>query len=74
MESFIKINTKLLTTVLASSMLFCSNAFAKDVVPVATEPTFAPFDFVEDKTTKVVGLDIDIMMQSVKLKALRLIS
>ncbi|NLK84487.1 MAG: hypothetical protein GX278_00765 [Aeromonadales bacterium] len=55
-------------------MLFCSNAFAKDVVPVATEPTFAPFDFVEDKTTKVVGLDIDIMMQSVKLKALRLIS
>ena len=36
-------------------------ALAKDKMVVGTEPTFAPFDFVDDKSNEIIGFDIDVM-------------
>ena len=38
-----------------------TNAQARDVLRVGTEPTFAPFEFLDTKTKEFAGFDIDLI-------------
>lgn len=41
--------------------MYSLNSYAQETIHVGTEPTFAPFGFVDDKTSEVVGFDIDVI-------------
>ncbi|MGN1281729.1 MAG: basic amino acid ABC transporter substrate-binding protein [Succinivibrio sp.] len=43
---------------LLTAISFCAEA---QTIHVGTEPTFAPFGFVDDSTSQIVGFDIDII-------------
>lgn len=45
----------------AAVFLYSFNACAQETIHVGTEPTFAPFGFVDDKTSEIVGFDIDLI-------------
>lgn len=38
-----------------------SSAFARDLLRVGTEPTFAPFEFLDSKTKEFQGFDMDLI-------------
>ena len=40
---------------------FAGNAMARDTLRVGTEPTFAPFEFLDTKTQEFSGFDIDLI-------------
>ena len=40
---------------------FAGNAMARDTLCVGTEPTFAPFEFLDTKTQEFSGFDIDLI-------------
>ena len=40
--------------------MYSFNSYAQETIHVGTEPTFAPFGFVDDKTSEIVGFDIDV--------------
>ncbi len=50
---------KIISLLIAS--LFALQAYAQTSLIVGTEPAFAPFEYVNDKTGKLEGFDIDIM-------------
>ena len=41
--------------------MYSFNSYAQETIHVGTEPTFAPFGFVDDKTSEIVGFDIDVI-------------
>ncbi len=41
--------------------LSLSNAFARDTLRVGTEPTFAPFEFLDTQTKEFSGFDMDLI-------------
>ena len=45
----------------AMAAAFSGTAFARDVLRVGTEPTFAPFEFLDTKTKEFTGFDIDLI-------------
>ena len=50
------------SAILSVAVLSATNAFADDnVLRVATEPSFAPFEFMDQKTSELVGFDVDII-------------
>ena len=49
------------TTALAIAASFAGNAMARDLLHVGTEPTFAPFEFLDTKTREFSGFDIDLI-------------
>ena len=51
-------NKKLLVTLLLSSGITLAHA---ETLTVATEPSFAPFEFVDKTTSELTGFDIDII-------------
>lgn len=51
---------KHLLAVALGSFVYTANA-AGDTIIVGTEPTFAPFGFVDSKTNEIVGFDIDLI-------------
>lgn len=55
-----KIAIYMLTMLLAVSMVGCKNTKTKDKYIIATDTTFAPFEFQDDKGN-YVGIDIDIL-------------
>ena len=54
-----KLYKKLLAAVLCTFV--CSAEAAGDTIIVGTEPTFAPFGFIDSKTNEIVGFDIDLI-------------
>lgn len=54
-----KISKLILTAAMCSFV--CTAIAADDTVIVGTEPTFAPFGFVDSKTNEIVGFDIDLI-------------
>ena len=46
---------------LAIAASFAGNAMARDLLHVGTEPTFAPFEFLDTKTREFSGFDIDLI-------------
>lgn len=40
---------------------FAGNAMARDTLRIGTEPTFAPFEFLDTKTQEFSGFDIDLI-------------
>lgn len=50
------------SAILSVAVLSAANSFADDnVLRVATEPSFAPFEFMDQKTSELVGFDVDII-------------
>lgn len=47
---------------------FAGNAMARDTLRVGTEPTFAPFEFLDTKTQEFSGFDIDLIKAVADLK------
>ena len=45
----------------ACAAAFTSNAMARDLLRVGTEPTFAPFEFLDTKKNEFTGFDIDLI-------------
>lgn len=44
------------------SALFCGNAAAGDtVIRIGTEPSFAPFEYMDEKTKELTGFDIELI-------------
>ena len=41
--------------------MYSFSSYAQETIHVGTEPTFAPFGFVDDKTSEIVGFDIDVI-------------
>lgn len=54
----LSVKIKLSVATVAASLSICANA---QTIHVGTEPTFAPFGFIDDTTSQIVGFDIDIM-------------
>ncbi len=55
---------KLLNSAIFATAMFCATGAMADeaqVLRVATEPSFAPFEFMDQKTSKLIGFDIDII-------------
>ena len=52
--------------------MYSFNSYAQETIHVGTEPTFAPFGFVDDKTSEIVGLILMLSMLSEKLQILML--
>lgn len=52
---------KILITCCAAAGLLSGAADARDILRVGTEPTFAPFEFMDTKTREFVGYDIDLI-------------
>ncbi|SKA69340.1 polar amino acid transport system substrate-binding protein [Succinivibrio dextrinosolvens DSM 3072] len=53
---------KLLKHIMALALCsFVYSANAADTIIVGTEPTFAPFGFIDSKTNEIVGFDIDLI-------------
>lgn len=46
---------------LAIAASFAGNAMARDLLHAGTEPTFAPFEFLDTKTREFSGFDIDLI-------------
>ena len=46
---------------LAIAASFAGNAMARDLLHVGTEPTFAPFEFLDTQTREFSGFDIDLI-------------
>ena len=50
------------STVLAAAVFSAAVSYADEtVLRVATEPSFAPFEFMDQKTSELVGFDVDII-------------
>lgn len=50
------------SAILSVAVLSVANSFADDnVLRVATEPSFAPFEFMDQKTSELIGFDVDII-------------
>ena len=52
---------KILIACCAAAGLAATAADARDTLRVGTEPTFAPFEFMDTKTREFVGYDIDLI-------------
>lgn len=55
---------KLLNSAIFSTIMLCSTVTMADeakVLRVATEPSFAPFEFMDQNTSQLIGFDIDII-------------
>ena len=53
--------------------LFTNNTYAQDsVLNVVTEPSFAPFEFMDQETTELVGFDIDIIKAIAEVEDLKI--
>ena len=52
---------KILITCCAAAGLLAGAADARNTLRVGTEPTFAPFEFMDTKSREFVGYDIDLI-------------
>lgn len=56
------VKSKLCGAVLGAVVsMYSLTSYAQETIHVGTEPTFAPFGFVDDKTSEIVGFDIDVI-------------
>lgn len=52
---------KFILDIVLSSLILSTSVYAKETIHVGTEPTFAPFGFIDKTSSKIVGFDIDII-------------
>ena len=63
-ENIMSVAKKSILTACAAAALsaaLCTSAFARDVLRVGTEPTFAPFEFLNTTTKTYEGFDMDLI-------------
>ena len=53
--------------------MYSFSSYAQETIHVGTEPTFAPFGFVDDKTSEIVGFDIDFINAIGKAEGMKVV-
>ena len=53
--------------------MYSFSSYAQETIHVGTEPTFAPFGFVDDKTSEIVGFDIDVINAIGKAEGMKVV-
>lgn len=62
MKAFYKTLTSMIGAVAMTGALFSAPAYSEETtVRVGTEPSFAPFEFMDEKTKELTGFDIDLI-------------